>query len=238
MRLWSPLREVVQFEALLEPRSATFIADHVVRDRVIMPAAGMIEMGLSAGRLAGSSTVEIENFVIAESLTFADDAARVVQTVVRIADGRAQSFELLSRPAGEGDQEWTLHAQGDFAPISALHPATPTLDGAREAAVSDHYEDWRVAVSPWVRVCASSRASALRTRRRQALLLRRRAAGYGTHPALLDGCLQVIAAAAAAGRKRHLPSARHRPHPIYARTDRPHDRIRDCSRPPAGRDQG
>ena len=50
LRLSSPLRDVVQFEALIEPATAAFIADHVVRDRVIMPAAAMIDMGLSAGR--------------------------------------------------------------------------------------------------------------------------------------------------------------------------------------------
>ena len=195
MRLWSPLREVVQFEALLEPRTATFIADHVVRDRVIMPAAGMIEMGLSAGRLASGGTVEIENFVIAESLAFPDGAARVVQTVVRIADGRAQSFELLSRPAGEGDAEWTLHAQGDFASISARVPATPTLDGARVTAVSAHYEDLArrgLSLGPSLRVLQSIRAA---DKAAAGVIAAPAGGGYGTHPALLDGCLQVIAAA-------------------------------------------
>ena len=194
-RLSSPLREVVQFEALIDPETAAFIADHVVRDRVIMPAAGMIEMGISAGRLASGNPLEIENFVIAESLAFPDGASRIVQTVVRIADGRAQSFELLSRAAGEGDKEWTLHAQGEFTAIFAPRAAPPTLDGARETAVSTHYEDLArrgLNLGPSLRVLQSIRAT---DEAAAGVVAAPAGGGYGTHPALLDGCLQVIAAA-------------------------------------------
>jgi acyl transferase domain-containing protein/NADPH:quinone reductase-like Zn-dependent oxidoreductase/NADP-dependent 3-hydroxy acid dehydrogenase YdfG/SAM-dependent methyltransferase len=195
MKLWSPLRDVVQFEALLEPQAATFLADHVVRDRVIMPAAGMIEMGLSAGRFVGGSAVEIENFIIAESLAFPDDAARVVQTVVRLANGRPRSFELLARPPGEGGEEWTLHAQGDFAPVSAPRPETPTVDGARAIAVSAHYDDLArggLSLGPSLRVLQSIRAA---DNAAAGVVAAPAGGGYGAHPALLDGCLQVIAAA-------------------------------------------
>jgi acyl transferase domain-containing protein/NADPH:quinone reductase-like Zn-dependent oxidoreductase/NAD(P)-dependent dehydrogenase (short-subunit alcohol dehydrogenase family)/SAM-dependent methyltransferase len=194
-RLWSPLREVVQFEALIEPQTAAFIADHVVRDRIIMPAAGMIEMGLSAGRLVSGGTVEIENFVIAESLAFTDSVPRAVQTVVRIADGRAQSFEVSSRPAGGENEEWTLHAQGDFTSTSAQHPAPPTLDGARVTAVSVHYDDLArrgVCLGPGLRVVQSIRAADSVA---AGVIAAPAGGGYGMHPAVLDGCLQVIAAA-------------------------------------------
>lgn len=194
-RLWSPLRDVVQFEALLEPRTVDFIADHVVRDRVIMPAAGMIEMGLIAGRLVGGGPVEIGNFLIAESLAFPDGTARVVQTVVRIADGHAQSFELLSRPAGDGDPEWALHAQGDFAATSAVPTTTPTFDAARTIAETAHYEGLArrgLSLGPSLRVLQNIRAA---DNAATGVVAAPAGTGHCIHPALLDGCLQVVAAA-------------------------------------------
>ena len=150
-KLLSPLRNVVQFEALIGAETAPFIADHSVQDRIIMPAAGMIEMGLSAGRLAGGVSVDVRNFIIAEPLVFSD-TTRVIQTVVHLGDGHVRSFELSSRADGDADLGWTLHALGDFAPAAASRFETPpALDSAVEVAASDHYGDletsWLVAGS-------------------------------------------------------------------------------------------
>jgi acyl transferase domain-containing protein/NADPH:quinone reductase-like Zn-dependent oxidoreductase/NAD(P)-dependent dehydrogenase (short-subunit alcohol dehydrogenase family) len=200
-RLRSPLTDTVQFEAQMTAASAPFLADHVVQGRTIMPAAGMIEMALSAGRRGGDAAVDIEGFVIAEPLGFTDDETRTVQTVVRRSGGQATRFEIVSCDARATEGDWAVHAQGDYVPAAATTagggPSTGALNEATSGA--DHYRGlerrgltFGASLHGVVSVRAGD-AEALGD-----IELPAEAAGQGgftIHPALLDACLQVIAAA-------------------------------------------
>ena len=201
VRLRSPLAEVAQFEAHLSPASAAFLADHVVQDRVIMPAAGMIDMALRAGALTGGEPLAVEGFLIAEPMAFAEGRTRAVQTIVRREGGRAAAFEIRSCEAVDADAPWLLHAQGDYAPASAEAapgPATGVL--GREVSGEDHYlelERRGLVFGPSLRGVRAVRVG--ESEAVGEIEAPAEAAGYGVHPALLDACLQVIAAALTPG---------------------------------------
>lgn len=202
VRLNSPLAaETVQFEAILSCTSVPFIADHVVQQRVIMPAAGMIDMAMRAGRIAGDVACDIENFLILQPLAFATDAARTVQTVVRRSAGRVTSFEIVSCET-EGASEWMTHAQGDYVPALAMGATTVPDATAFEQSISaeDHYralERRGLTFGPslhGVRSLERGDGAAVGD------IVTPNAAGEGDfaiHPAQLDACLQIIAPALA-----------------------------------------
>jgi acyl transferase domain-containing protein/NADPH:quinone reductase-like Zn-dependent oxidoreductase/acyl carrier protein len=200
VRLNSPLEpETVQFEATVASTSLPFIADHVVRQRVIAPAAAMIDMALRAAQIESDATVDIENFVIMHPLAFVADASRVVQTIVHRVAGRVASFEIVSSDMEAGASNWLKHAQGDYVassqPISVTMPDTKAL---REfLSGEDHYSTFEqrgLTFGPSLRGVRS-----VRWADGEALgeIVTPDNAGEGhfsIHPAQLDACLQIIAA--------------------------------------------
>jgi len=222
-RLSSPLRDVVQFERTLAAADLAFVHDHRVHGRSIMPATGYIEAALAAGeRVLGEGT-SIRDMVIAEPLAFEGDEARTMQVVVRQREHGASTFELLSKPSGggrdegnEGDgAEWRLHVQGTLTHAASGEEGTVPLPSRREeiGARCDTVVD---AAAHLAQLAAHGlefgpSLHGLRT------LCRRdgeavaevelpasagdgaqdggRAAHWLLHPALLDACLQALAAA-------------------------------------------
>ena len=201
VRLRSPLAETVQFEAYLTPAAAPFIADHVVQQRVIMPAAGMIDMALRAGLLAGEEIVHVENFLIAEPLVFTADVPRTLQTIVRRMAGRVTSFEVLSCDPADEESGWLSHAQGDYVFGGAAATASPTQDSAG-ADQSIAGEDFREMLRQRGLTFGPSLGGvkSIRWKDGEAFgdIVTPDSAGNGNfaiHPAQLDACLQIIAAA-------------------------------------------
>ncbi|GGC78313.1 type I polyketide synthase [Chelatococcus reniformis] len=209
VRLRSPLPDVVQFEAVLTPDAAPFLADHVVQQRVIMPAAAMIDMVLQAGKLIGGSPVAAEGMLITEPLVLSSDVPRIVQTVVRRDGESPASFEILSCDAADPAAGWLRHAQGDYGPIAEVgrRPLPPAALG-EEIAGAQHYEELArrgLTFGPSLRGVRCARPGAGNA---MGDITTPDAAGDGAfaiHPAQLDACLQVIAAALPAGTSTYLP---------------------------------
>ena len=82
MRLRSPLRDTVQFERTLGVDDFTFLRDHRVHGRAILPATAFLEAALAAGRAVLGEATTLENVVIAEPLAVDSDEVRLMQVVV------------------------------------------------------------------------------------------------------------------------------------------------------------
>ncbi len=212
VRLRSAVRDVVSFERVLTADDAPFLVDHQVNGRAILPATGFIEMALAAARQVWGSTRALHGVAISEPLAFLPGETRTVQVLVRTDAGQA-SFEVLSL-GGEGD-EWQLHVQGHYgemAPAAAMEatPAvlarcTETLAGAAHYAQLDERQlSFGPSLQGVQRIhrCDGEGLGDI------VLPASAGVADYVLHPALLDACLQVMAAAlparTAAG-KAYLP---------------------------------
>jgi acyl transferase domain-containing protein/NADPH:quinone reductase-like Zn-dependent oxidoreductase/SAM-dependent methyltransferase len=114
VRLHSALRDVVQFEQTLRAEDVPFFRDHVVRGRTILPGAAFVEMALAAARAIGAGEAGIHEMLIGEPLAVDADEVRRIQTIVRTANGGAQSFEILSTSMEDDEAPWRLHVQGAF----------------------------------------------------------------------------------------------------------------------------
>ena len=103
-----------EWRNLLDPVLLPYLSDHRVDGGAVMPAAGLIEFGLAAGReIFGNVPLEIGEFDITKALTFAEDETREIST--RYFE-HTHTVEIWSRRRFAGN-DWMLHARGLLAPL-------------------------------------------------------------------------------------------------------------------------
>jgi acyl transferase domain-containing protein/NADPH:quinone reductase-like Zn-dependent oxidoreductase/NAD(P)-dependent dehydrogenase (short-subunit alcohol dehydrogenase family) len=198
-RLSTALREVVQFEVTLDAESVAYLRDHRVRGRLILPAAAFVEMALAAARVTGATAFMLEDMTIGEALVVPDDGARRVQTIVRLADGRPASFEVVSSPLA-GDDEWQQHASGSYAPLGA-RADVPAMDVTRLAGhvtAESHLATLAargLEFGPSLRGVREIHFASGMARGVVTPVADEHMAAYQLPPQLLDACLQVMVAA-------------------------------------------
>jgi acyl transferase domain-containing protein/acyl carrier protein len=228
-RLRTALREVVCFEQTLRAGDLPFLADHRVQGRAILPATGFIDMALAAGREVWGSVRALRDLAIVEPLAFDGEEARTVQLLVRLGEGGADGadaadaadFEVLSQTEGADDGEWRSHVQGRFAPAGALPTPEPLAEARARCGQYVDGDAHRAALRERGLDFGPSLHGVRDILRRQSegegegvgeIVLPPAAghAGHLLHPALLDACLQVMAAAlpaGVAGGRAYLPMA-------------------------------
>ena len=192
----------VVFERALSVHDPDFVQDHRVHDVVVFPATGYLEMALAAGEAVTGAPSALRDVIIREPLVLTEDA-KAVQLAVT-PDGAGHLFRVFSQESADSDS-WRLHAEGRIVRASASTATAPSSDEARArcrtstdaAAFYDGLarrglsfgESFRGVAEvfhgegeAWARIEAPAAVT-------------RSAAGYRLHPALLDACAQVLAAA-------------------------------------------
>ncbi|WNI26937.1 SDR family NAD(P)-dependent oxidoreductase [Streptomyces sp. ITFR-16] len=173
-----------------------WLADHVVRDTVLFPGAGFVELAVRAGDHVGCEA--LEELALHAPLVLPEDGAVAVQVVVGAADDSARrTVGVYARDESGADPDWTLHAEGVLAEggdepafdLAAWPPpgAAPfALDGAYEAlrasglaygpAFQGLTAAWRLDGDVYAEVVLDEEVAA---------------DAYGLHPALLDASLHA-----------------------------------------------
>ena len=202
----------VAFDTEVFPSDPAWLSDHRVFGRLIAPGALYGAMAASATLAEGSETVLVDDFQMQSALVFPDEDAegdsaevgRRVQVLLDDAeDGAARRVRILSR--GDGEDGWTLHAEGRVATSSAgPAPAAPSLDiEGLKAALSpvDLAAYYRAKAAVGIDLGLSFRTvDALWARQGEAIAEVALPAGvernpFDVHPLVLDGCFQVFGAA-------------------------------------------
>lgn len=199
VRLRSAL-EGAQFEARITPQGETpWIADHRLSGRVILPGTAYAEMMLAAGiETFSGEWRQLQDVAILEPLEFEGGEARTVQVIVDGAQGDSARVRIFSNAAGS--EQWRLHAEGSTARLPQTVPGSESLEAIRARCTevltpSGFYEGLRqrgVEFGPAflrLREIVRSEGEALGTIPGDDDLR------YRLHPAVLDACLQVAAAA-------------------------------------------
>jgi acyl transferase domain-containing protein/NADPH:quinone reductase-like Zn-dependent oxidoreductase len=204
-RLRSPLAELL-LEARLAADLPSFLADHRVFGRPIVPAAAWLEMAGAAAALRLQGPLTVEDAVFREPLTLEEGEARTVQTVLTQAGDGALSFQIFSQPEGADEEGWTLHATGRVRTDDPGHTALPfdlgalrqrcpePLDaGAHTAGLRERGIDYGPAfqgLTAWWRGDGEALGEVVAPAE-----LAGTAGAWRFHPALLDACLQALAGA-------------------------------------------
>ncbi|MCP4117667.1 MAG: SDR family NAD(P)-dependent oxidoreductase [Desulfobacteraceae bacterium] len=192
------------FQSLVRADRPVFLGDHVIHGMVIMPAAGFVDMAVTAGcEVLLSEAVELTNLSIQQPLMFPDGITRQVQTIVQKGDTGNHTFKVFSKAVEEdGQARWTLHIQGEMTagdgPDTGDFKDLDEIKSSMEQTFSleelyGAYLACGLELGPGFRA-----VDEIRVGRGQSLgkvvrpeSLAGDAGSYLLHPALLDACFQV-----------------------------------------------
>lgn len=192
------------FQVVLPSPRLALLGDHRVQGSVVLPAAAYAELGLAAWRSLQpqAGACRIESLLFCAGLVLQGESR--LQTIVE-PDATGASLRIVSARPGSAD--WTVHARGRLvagvpAPSgSAAQPPAEQCASLQPMSIESHYQalaelgldygaGFRTLSGIWQglglalgRIERSSESST----------------GWLCHPALLDACLQLAAAAAAQG---------------------------------------
>ncbi|ORB12047.1 type I polyketide synthase [Mycobacterium noviomagense] len=120
------------YTSRLSVKSQPWLVDHVIYGTVVVPGATYAAMALAAV----GPPARVKDVYFYEPIILPEKASREVQlTLHPLEDGGGWSFQVHSRPYGDGDAEWSLNADGtvvtgvDDEPV---HDSADSIDAAIE----------------------------------------------------------------------------------------------------------
>ncbi|WBC15800.1 type I polyketide synthase [Micromonospora sp. WMMA1998] len=181
----------------LSVRTHPWLADHVVRGRVVVPGTALVELALHAGAQAACDTVE--ELTLGAPLVLPDDGARALQLHLAAADEQGRRrITVHSRPADDPHADWTAHADGILAPGAGetAEPLTgwppPDATPVPVEPVYTRLRDLGVEHGPTFRGLRAAWRTPDGAAAEVELPDDADAGGYALHPALLDAALHIV----------------------------------------------
>ena len=205
----SPRGEVMHETEML-PSDPQWLNDHKVYGRVVMPGAIYGAMAATVPLAEGGGAAVVEELQLHTSLVypeFSEDSdtpppERRMQLIVDGGKtGQARHFEVFSK--GPGDEDWTLHAEGQLSAASGRPQGSErvTLEaltsGLQRQVVAAYYRSKGAAgidFGPSFRTVEALWCDGREAVGEIALQGDADQTGDGIHPLLLDGCFQVLSA--------------------------------------------
>ncbi len=190
--------------------SFPYLGDHRVQEHPVLPAAAYLEMALAAAVEAFGPGPHVLEKVVFEKALFVSPEPKTVQLAVSAQMGGA-TFQFLSREASAtgSDATWTRHVTGAIrfaatrapAPGSALEEVAAIQARCAETVAGPDF--YRAVQARGVQYGPSFQGLERLWQCQGEALGRVRASAevesaggtYRIHPALLDACFQVVAAA-------------------------------------------
>ncbi len=205
----SPRGEVM-YETEMFPSDPSWLVDHQVFGRVVMPGAVYGAMAAAVPLAEGATGSVVEELQLHNPLVYPEFApdgeeeepVRRLQMVIDGSqDGDAQSFEVYSK--GEDDEEWLLHAEGRLSPRTGQPDIGngPNLEALKDNLapqdLTAYYRDKAatgIVFGPSFRTLESLWGEGSEAVGEIALQDTGESNDQGIHPLLLDGCFQVFSA--------------------------------------------
>ncbi len=192
----------------VDAESPAFVAQHRVQGRILMPATGLLASLVHAASDSFGRRAILEQVTLQEALVVDDDpsAARTVQVIGTPQPDGALSLTISSAASdGNTSAGWTHHVTATARLADAQAPAAIGLAEARSVCADEvdrtafyqrlatHGLDFGPAFRSVARLWRGRGAALGEISLAESLV--EEASRYPFHPVLLDGCIQVIAAA-------------------------------------------
>ncbi|MBW4467313.1 MAG: SDR family NAD(P)-dependent oxidoreductase [Pegethrix bostrychoides GSE-TBD4-15B] len=188
----SPLKDVL-FETELSAYSPAYLADHIVDDQVIFPAAAFVEMALAVGAaILKTPALSIQNLTIERALVL----TATKTTVQLVFNPETNIFQIYSL---DDLEVWQLHVSGILTAIAASYRLVDLTKLQKmfleEHSAAEHYRQCR---EQGLNYGASFQVVQQLWRKDGESLGQLKMPnpnGHHLHPILLDAAFQVISAA-------------------------------------------
>jgi acyl transferase domain-containing protein len=200
------------FEQQLNTSRLSYLNDHRVFDKPVLPATAYLELALAAAAeiFEGKQTT-VKNLVFSQALLIPENEEKTIQVLMTETGPGSASFKLFSlRPKGRREAPtWILHASGDVlaeeeaAPSDMqglINPAAIQERCKEKMEVEQYYELLRTRGLQFGPGFKGIEALWRRDGETIGLIsvpapLSTETEGYSIHPAFMDACLQPVVAA-------------------------------------------
>ena len=199
-------RHDATWENPIDKNLQTFLQDHVVQGSVLFPGAGYMEMSTAAAlkQHGQDQIIDLEDFTILRPLVLGEDTDPIVQTMIDARDGTAQISSRGDRSA----MEQQVHVRARVSVIDR-HAAPQTDLAALRARLpvcvdaEQHYREssrrgleygplFQGVQQVWLSAEDADPRESLAHVQLDYLADDAALAGYRSHPAIFDGCLQGL----------------------------------------------
>ncbi|HEX3371025.1 MAG TPA: beta-ketoacyl synthase N-terminal-like domain-containing protein, partial [Candidatus Acidoferrales bacterium] len=210
---------MAQFQSTIGTGTLSYLGDHKVQGSIVLPAAVYLEMAQAASaEILGTGFSVLSNITFQEALILPATGERILQFVSTPASGGNASFQIYSAHAGANENDvnkgWTLHASGDMRlesesvarctqeqyGIEEIQARCPRRKSASElyAALKDAGLEYGRLFQGVQQVWSGAREALGKISLPEQHHVPQNGGDSHSswiHPALLDSCLQVLAAA-------------------------------------------
>jgi acyl transferase domain-containing protein/acyl carrier protein len=202
------------WEIRLERGALPFLDDHKIEGVAVLPASVYVEIASAAAQEAlGSRAVVLEDIEFHRAIFIPDGASATIQVIIAPVTENVASFQIYGSSAltGRPTQSWILHASGKVS-VQSGADLPPILQedsiaeiqhrGSDEVSGQDFYRqlgDKAIEYGPFFQSITRlwQDGKSVLGELRISSDLDNDFSTYQLHPAVLDGCLQVLGAAIA-----------------------------------------
>jgi NADPH:quinone reductase-like Zn-dependent oxidoreductase len=199
------------WESNLSPQFLAYLADHKLQGASLLPATAYVEMALAASaEVLDNTPFALTEIEFKKALFLGEAGASTVQTILYAGAPGQMHFRVYSRPAGnDGRDSWTLHATGKARIENGRENSSDVLMSSpdeirsrctEDVSGADYYQalrsmgfDYGPAFQGIERVWRGQGEALGQIKLPQSLESDQ--GKYRLHPAVLDSCTQVLAAA-------------------------------------------
>jgi acyl transferase domain-containing protein/acyl-CoA synthetase (AMP-forming)/AMP-acid ligase II/NADPH:quinone reductase-like Zn-dependent oxidoreductase/acyl carrier protein len=211
---------MTQFQSRIGIDTLRYLNDHKVRGSVVFPAAAYLEMARAvSAELFGTGSQVLSNISFQEALILPASGTRTLQLVASPASGGSASFQIYSSNANMNgyheNSSWTLHASGDLRmevadlvrcteeqfSLDEIRVRCPQRKTSAEfyASLKNSGLEYGPSFQGVEKLWCGHREALAEVRLPPNVIpvwqTNGKSDGTWIHPALLDSCLQVFAAA-------------------------------------------
>lgn len=198
-------KKIILWEGILDVNAHRFLQDHKVKDTVIFPAAGYIDLILASIKKSyGTGYHKIRNINYLQPITL-DLRPRNIQIIFKKQRTNSIAFEIFSAFENDTNSEWELNCNGDVLLFTEAPDIIKNTDLTRVSDYPRHYtrnEHYALMNSGGVqygeRFQAVDEVWATDGNVLGKIVVPDKikdfTAAYQIHPALLDACFQVSVA--------------------------------------------
>jgi acyl transferase domain-containing protein len=193
-----------------------FLRDHLIFGQVVLPAAAYLDTIIAASRIGfGVTRPDVSELMVLAALTVSEGERTVLQVVVTPDGAEQLDVRVCSTRPDAPKRTWTTHASAKVALLARPASKEPDRDalGAIQrrcggAVVREDFyrtlRDFGIEYGPTFQTTVEISTAFGEAIGRVRLPALATTTGFDLHPALLDGCLQVHAAAllASQGQRR------------------------------------
>ncbi|MBS1551819.1 MAG: SDR family NAD(P)-dependent oxidoreductase, partial [Bacteroidetes bacterium] len=113
-RLLSASENEFIFNSFISVEDITYLKDHCVFDKVVIPGSLYIDIALTAGaEIIKNNSLKLSELVFHQALILSDSGSKNLQTIFSKTEKNKYKFEIFSLSGGE-NRHWKLHASGNI----------------------------------------------------------------------------------------------------------------------------